>query len=50
MEKKVYIRPLMTEVKIKNNRLLVGSPNIYNTSSGNRSYSRGGNYDDDYEE
>ena len=40
----------MTVVKIKNNRLLVGSPGINNQTSGNRSYSRGGFSDDDYEE
>ena len=50
MEKKVYIRPLMTEVKIKVNRLLVGSPDIYNQTSNNRSYSRGGNNDGDFGE
>ena len=39
MEKKVYIRPLMTEVKIKVNRLLQeSSPEIYNKKSENDSY------------
>ena len=50
MEKKVYIRPSMMEVKIKVNRLLVGSPQVYDQTSSKASYSRGGNSDDGYEE
>jgi hypothetical protein len=40
MEKKVYIRPIVREVKIKVNRLLVGSPEvqIHNEKSDYESY------------
>ena len=41
----------MTEVKIENMMPLAGSnPTIYNQTSNNPSYSREGNFDDDYEE
>lgn len=42
MEKKVYIRPLMTEVKIRTNRIFLGSPRDdvrrYDEKSDNESY------------
>ena len=51
MEKKVYIRPSMTEVKIKKYMILSASDpdaKTYGEKSSNRSYSRGGSIDDDY--
>ena len=50
MEKKVYIRPIMMEVKIQTIKMLAESlPKAYSEKSSNVSYSRGGgsNWDDE---
>ena len=50
MEKKVYIRPIMTEVQIQTIKMLAESlPQLHTEQSSNVSYSRGGgsNWDDE---